>query len=368
MDSETALWRMAFAGLRLRPAAARQLLVRCGDERGVFAADLSALGARGLPKGLLTRGARDDARRAAERELRFANDNGIRTLYFTDDDYPRRLLECEDAPLMLFAFGDCDLNGPHVVSVVGTRHATIYGDKTTEQIVADLSARLVRPPVVVSGLAFGIDVAAHRASLAHGVPTVAVMARGLNAIYPPEHRDVAARIAQSGGMLLTEYRSTDAVHKGNFLARNRIIAGLADCTVVVESSEKGGALNTARLALDYDRDVMAVPGRVTDTYSRGCNRLIANGRAHMLDSADDLISLMGWETRAHEGEQGELPLELSPAEKAVLQILEMRGDTTAADIGEILSLRQSELAATLIKMEFRGLITALPAGRYRKQP
>lgn len=364
---DSLLYRMALAGLRLKPEAARRLLARAGDERGVFSSDLSALGARNLPRGLQTPASRERTLAEAEAELRFVAENGIRTLYFTDPDYPRRLLQCPDAPLMLFALGGCDLNGSRVVSTVGTRHATVYGEHMTQRLVQELGRSMADPLVVVSGLAFGIDVAAHRACLAQGVPTVAVMARGLNAIYPPEHRDVAARIAQGGGMLLTEYRSTDPVHKGNFLARNRIIAGLSDCTVIVESSEKGGALHTARLALEYDREVMAVPGRVTDPYSRGCNRLIAGDRAHMLDCPGDLLALMGWPARAHEGTQGELPLELTAEEGAVLRILDMRGDVTAADMGEILGVEQARLSATLVKMEFRGLLTALPGGRYRRE-
>lgn len=359
------VYRIAFASLRLRPDDARRVLSIAGTERRVLEHGLASPEVRRVPRGLQSAAARAQLVEQARGELEFIRRHNVRAVYFTDPDYPQRLLECEDAPLMLYVVGECDLNHSRVVSIVGTRHATAYGTRMVEQIVQDLAASLADPLVVVSGLAFGIDVAAHRAALGAHVPTVAVMARGLDTVYPPEHRGVARDIAQGGGMAMTDYRTCDGVYKGNFLARNRIIAGLADCVVVGESSERGGALNTARLALDYGREVFAVPGRATDKYSQGCNNLILNQRAQMVTCGHDIVRAMNWPEKPREGTQLELPVELPPLHAAILKILEQRGDTTQFELAEILNLPQPQLASTLIDMEFASLITPLPGGRYR---
>lgn len=219
--------------------------------------------------------------------------------------------------------------------------------------------------VIVSGLAYGIDIAAHRAALHCGVPTVAVLAHGLNTIYPASHRSTAADIVRSGGMLLTDYMSQDALHKGNFVARNRIVAGLCDCTVVAESAIKGGALITAGIASAYHRDVAALPGKTSDRFSQGCNKLIADNTAALISDADSLIAMMGWQSRQQEGDQATIPLILSPEEEAVIGYLTEKGEGDINTIGVTLNLPMHKLLPLLVDMEFKSLILTYPGGKYR---
>jgi DNA processing protein len=214
-------------------------------------------------------------------------------------------------------------------------------------------------------LAYGIDIAAHTASLRHKVPTVAVLAHGLNTIYPASHRNVAADIARGGGMLVTDYRSIDAIHKGNFVARNRIVASLCDCLVVAESADKGGALITAGIADSYGRDVMALPGRTSDKYSAGCNRLISNNVAALVESADDIIKAMRWTPKVEEGFQTTLSMELTAEEQAVVDYLSQHDEAQINQLCVALNSSVSKLMALLIEMEFKGLILTYPGGRYR---
>lgn len=304
-------------------------------------------------------------RRAADEEI-FVGSNAVRPVYFTDDDYPRRLLECEDAPLMLYAAGGLDLNACHTVGIVGTRHATPYGRDWTERLVADLHER-VGNTVIVSGLAYGIDIAAHRAALRAGAPTVAVMATGMQTIYPADHRADARDIVRSGGMLLTEYGHSEPIHKGNFVARNRIVAGLCDCVVVAESAEKGGALITANLAAGYNRDVFALPGRIADTYSAGCNALIAANVAALVSGADDIARAMGWPLTADTAADAApcLPIELNPDEALIVDFLEQTDDASLAQLTAATGFAVSKLMSLLIDMEFRSLVLSMPGGRYR---
>lgn len=302
----------------------------------------------------------------ATTEQQFVTSNSISTIYFTDDNYPQRLLECVDAPLMIYAIGDCNLNDARFISIVGTRHATIYGESFVDNLIADLASKIDGKLIIISGLAYGIDIAAHRAALKHGIPTIAVLAHGLNTMYPASHRSTAVEIAKTGGMLITEYRSVDQIHKGNFLARNRIVAGLCDCLIVAESAKRGGALVTARLASGYNREVMALPGRTSDKYSEGCNALIASNIAALVTSADDVISIMNWPTKMTEGSQKELFVNLSPEEEAILEIMTMKGDVTINDLTSRIDMPVHRLMGLLIDMEFRSLIANIPGGLYRK--
>lgn len=364
------IWRIAFSSLRgLTPALAEAILARTGDEEQFFAMSGEQLSAAlGFRNRLFDRSVRDKALAEARNEEVFIDRSGIRPLYFTDPAYPRRLRECDDAPLMLYTLGTCDLNDARFVSIVGTRHATGYGTDFTEDLVKGLATSCADPIVIVSGLAYGIDVAAHRAALAAGLPTVGVLAHGLNTIYPASHRDVAARMVHSGGMLVTDYRSCDATHKGNFLARNRIVAGLSDCLIVVESDSRGGALVTARLASAYSRDVFALPGRITDRYSRGCNSLISSCVAGVITSADDLISAMRWPVRPTEGEQQTLFADtpsLTPEEQNIIDAIASRGDATLSELTASVNIPIARLMGMLVDLEYRSLISAVPGGRYR---
>lgn len=367
-SSDRLLYRIAFASLRgINYVLAGEFLKRLGSEKAFFEASERSLESLtgGMRSRLLTRECRDEALEAARREVDFVAAHSVRTLYYTDGEFPRRVRDTVDGPLMLYALGDCELNDSPVIAVVGTRHATSYGTGFTDKLIGALAQKMARKPVIVSGLAFGIDIAAHRAALREGLPTAAVLAHGLNTIYPSQHRTTAVEIARSGGMLMTDYRSCDAIHKGNFLARNRIVAGLCDCLVVVESAAKGGALITARIADDYSRDVFAVPGRLGDRYSAGCNRLIASSRARLLTDAEELVEEMGWPVRASEGEQLDLFPELSAEDMAVIDLLTERGEARAAELAVALGRPIGKVMATLVDLEFKGRVTSFPGGLFR---
>lgn len=347
-------------------SVAREIVARAGSVENFFEASEGALTAlMGYRNRLVERAYRDEAVEKALHEADFISDNGIKAVSFSDEDYPRRLAECDDAPAMIYCLGNCDLNNSRYVSIVGTRHATSYGIELTGAIVEGLCSLLPEPPVIVSGLAFGIDIAAHRAALSSGAPTVAVLGHGLNTIYPAAHRQVAVEIARAGGMLMTEYRSDNVTHRGNFLARNRIVAGLCDCLVVVESANKGGAIVTARIAADYSREVMAVPGRVNDRYSQGCNRLITRNVAALVQGAEDVVGLMGWPKKKQDGEQAELFPELSDEEQVVVDLLTQEGDLPMAQLSATLDLPAHRMMSLLVDMEFKGLVAQVPGGRYR---
>lgn len=368
MSDELLTYRIAFSSLRsLTPALATSILDRIGSEENFFAFSESQLSAAmGFNNRLFKSSTRTEALNDAKSEASFVETNSIRTLYFRDDAYPRRLLECDDAPLMLYGLGDCDLNNARVISIVGTRHATAYGVDFVERLVSDLAAMLPEKPVIVSGLAYGIDIAAHRAALKADLPTVAVLAHGLNTLYPSQHRQTAVEMVRSDGMLLTDYPSSARIHKGNFLARNRIVAGLADALVVAESAAKGGALVTARLASGYNRDVFALPGRTSDKYSAGCNALIASDIAALVTSATDLCERMGWPVAdGKSGEQPSLFPTLTPEEEAVMDIMADRGEVNLPELSSRIDIPIPRLMAMLIDMEFRSLIINIPGGRYR---
>ncbi len=310
---------------------------------------------------------RGKALKDAQSEVAFIRKNNITPLFFTDEDYPQRLLECDDAPLMLYYKGNASLQPPHVVSVVGTRHATPYGRSFVESFVRDL-ADSCPDTLIVSGLAYGIDVTAHRAALRCGLPTVGVLAHGLNTIYPAQHRNTAIEMLQCGG-LLTEYTSQQVTHKGFFLARNRIVAGVADAVVVVESGVKGGSLFTATIAGDYHRDVFALPGRVGDISSMGCNNLIRSNRAALLTCADDLIDAMGWACRRTTPVQSTLTVTddstLTHEEQQVMNFLTEHGEGQINSMAIELNTPIATLSATLVELEFKGRVITYPGGVYR---
>ncbi|MDE6114675.1 MAG: DNA-processing protein DprA [Muribaculum sp.] len=360
------IYQIAFASLRgITRRLADEILARTGDEKRFFSSTGSRLAAvMGCSNRLFDDSYRAGLLEKARKEMSFIDSNGVTALYFTDSDYPARLSECDDAPLLLYGLGDCDLNSAHIISIVGTRHATAYGTDFVIRLVEDLAKKLDNV-VIVSGLAYGIDIVAHRAALHCGIPTVAVLAHGLNTIYPAAHRSTAAEIVRSGGMLLTDYMTQDSLHKGNFVARNRIVAGLADCTIVAESAIKGGALITAGIASAYHRDVAALPGRTSDRYSLGCNKLIADNTAALISDADSLIDMMGWKAKPHEGEQTTLSLSLSPEEEAIVSYLTDHGDGDINTLGVALDIPMHRLMPLLVDMEFKNLILTFPGGKYR---
>lgn len=371
MPDEVLKYRMAFAAIRgMGIDLAQKLLDVLPDEAAFFAASGDELQRLLQSRSKISdSGYRRKLLDMAEEEIRFIRDNGINVTYFTDPDFPARLLNAPDAPILLYSKGRCDLNRSKVVSIVGTRNATPYGTRLCETIVADLAAAFKDDLIVVSGLAYGIDIAAHRAALHEGVATVGVLAHGLNTLYPAMHRSTANEMVKSGGALLTDYTSHDRICRANFLARNRIVAALADCTIVVESAEKGGAMVTAGIASSYNRDVFALPGRTTDQYSAGCNRLINRNVASLVTSGDDIIKAMQWEPAPDAGRtarQRELFPELTDEEEPVYQFLKKHnGDPVHINtIYTTLQIPMSQLLGLLIDLEFKGLVTALPGNRY----
>lgn len=361
------LYRMAFASIRgMGYELAQRILDVIPTEMEFFSmgeGDLRSI--TGRRSKVWERAYRDEMLRKAEQELKFVEDKHIKVLYFRDDDYPRRLSEASDAPILLYVIGDCDLNSKHMISIVGTRRSTHYGAAFCDFLVKDLS-QMLDDLVIVSGLAYGTDINAHRAALKYGVPTVGVQACGLNKIYPAEHRDDAAHMVQQGGAVVSDYTSQDEIHRGNFLARNRIIAALSDCTLIVESANKGGALVTANIAASYSRDVFALPGRVTDEYSKGCNRLIMNNQAAAVTCAEDLLRAMRWESKLIPEQAKELELfpQLTAEQQKVVDILRKNGDLHINDIAGLMALPIYRLMATLVELDTQGVVATLPGCRY----
>ncbi len=360
-------YRIAFASMRgLTPRMARQLLGVLDSEEHFFTASERELAiVTGGRNRIFDRELRNRFLTEASRELNFVKAHNIATTYFTDPAYPRRLLEADDAPLMFYSLGPADLSPQAVISVVGTRHATSYGVEFTERLIRELAANLPFKPLIVSSLAFGIDITAHRAALENSLPTAAVLAHGLNTLYPSQHRAIASRIISSGGALITDYRSVDTLHKGNFLARNRIVAGLCDCLIVVESASKGGALVTAKIASCYNREVFALPGRISDRYSQGCNNLCARQLAHVITSPDDLIEAMGWPRKEVKAEQPSLFSDLNSVETLIVDYLLSHDSGRVNELAVKLNLPAGKVMSILVDLEFRGIVTAIPGGAYR---
>lgn len=357
--------KIAFSMLRgINLANAQELLRRAGSIESVFSRSESELAELlGRSGGIASERYRSDVVQLAADEELFVRNSSVRARFFTDGDYPERLRLCEDAPALIYTLGDTPLDTMRTVAIVGTRHATPYGIEATKRIVRSL-AELYDNIAIISGLAYGIDVAAHRAALAEGIPTVGVMANALNTVYPAEHRDTAARMVRAGGMLVSEYPTSARVHRGFFLARNRIVAGLADAVIVVESDTKGGAMATARIASAYNRELFAVPGRISDSQSRGCNRLIATQAAVMLREAADIGAALGWQERAAEGVQGELPLELSESQQHVVDYLREHPASCINDMCAALGMSYASLSALLFELEMSEVLLPVPGGRY----
>lgn len=307
----------------------------------------------------------------AKREIEFLQAHHIRPLVYGEEGYPQRLLECPDAPTHLFQLGDTPLDAKHIVGIVGTRQCSQYGRDIVQRLVAELHEALPEA-IIVSGLALGIDVESHRASLQCGAPTIGVVAHGLDRIYPYQHRDVARQMVQQGGSIVTEYLTGTQPERGNFLARNRIIAGLCDALVVAESKDKGGSLVTASIANDYGRDVFAFPGRVSDDRSNGCNRLIRLNRAGLITSAHDLLESMGWCEAARPSQRGiqqSLNFEedhLTPMGRQLIDILRDRGDLRLSQLADILpNTERAVLQEELLDLEMNDHVRVTPAGLYQ---
>lgn len=310
------------------------------------------------------------ARERALQEFDFCQQHHIRIITAMANDYPRRLLtsKVEDRPLQLFYCGSGRLDRRHVLSIVGTRHVTEYGKTVCEKLLKELS-ELIPDVLIISGLAYGVDIHAHRAALVNNIDTMAVLAHGLDRIYPRIHRDTAQQMTQHGG-LLTEYFTHSVPDKGHFIRRNRIVAGMSSATIVIESASHGGSLVTARMAGEYGRRVMAVPGRCTDLYSEGCNNLIRDGRATLITCGADIVRLLGWQSAAEakkEKTERSLFHNLDDTQQSVMDVLQQTDDMTLDQLSAKTQLSVSVLVDVLFDLEDLGLVKRLPGNRYRKR-
>ncbi|MBQ6653298.1 MAG: DNA-processing protein DprA [Prevotella sp.] len=310
----------------------------------------------------------DEPLRRAEAELEFCEHNGIRPLAMNDTDYPLRLRECDDAPLVVYYKGSATLNPQHVVCIVGTRHSTVYGEDLIRRFTQELRA-LCPQTLIVSGLAYGIDICAHRHALQNGMSTVAVLAHGQDDLYPPRHRQTADEMVRNGG-LLTEYPSGTRADRVNFVRRNRIVAGMSDACILVESAAKGGGLITCGIARDYNRDVFAFPGAVGAPYSEGCNNLIRNNGAALITSARDFVESMGWQTAAtlqeaqRQGIERQIFPDLTDEERQVVGTLQRTNDLQINMLSVQTGIPIGRLTAVLFSLEMKGVIKNLAGGVY----
>lgn len=364
MENEL-IYRIALSLLpNIGPVISRLLHDHCGSAEAVFRekkqllAKIPGVGSKRIRKAFA-----EPVLDRAEREAEFLRKHKVEALFYTDSAYPKKLNHCPDAPILLYFKGKADLNLHRNVGIVGTRSATSYGEEMTRQLVEGLKEM---DAVIVSGLAYGIDICAHDAALRAGLDTIGVMAHGLDRIYPHAHRTTAGKMIKQGG-LLTEYPSGTNPDRENFPTRNRIVAGLCDAIVVVEASGKGGALITADLAIGYNRDVFAVPGRTMDAFSKGCNDYIRENKAGLITSADDLIWMMGWRDEkiaTQAAVQTQLFVDLNEDEQRIVNFLREQGESGIDAISAAAALPFSRLANTLLQLELKGVIHLRPGKRY----
>ncbi len=299
----------------------------------------------------------------ADAEVQFIEDNEIEYCYFQDKLYPEKLKHCIDGPILFFQRGNIDLQNRKIISIVGTRKVTSYGKIFCEKLIEELS---ILNPIIVSGFAYGVDIIAHKSAISNGLQTIACLAHGFNQIYPKAHKKYIQQVEENGGFI-TEFWSSDAFDRNNFLKRNRIIAGLSQATIVIESATKGGSLVTADIANSYNREVFAVPGRSTDSQSQGCNNLIKTQQAHLITNAADLIYMLGWELKESQAKQQQIQLfvELTEEEKVVFNYLKKQ-DKEGLDIIAIASkIPTYKVASLLLSLELKGLVRPLPGKLYQ---
>ncbi|MFD2517416.1 DNA-processing protein DprA [Salinimicrobium flavum] len=342
----------------LGDATAKKLIRHAGSPEAVFKEKIATLlKIDGIGNSKISELHDPEHLRAAEKELEFINSTGIKPLYFLDKDYPERLKHCFDGPLLLFQKGNIDLKNKKVISIVGTRKATNHGIAFCEELVAELSPL---NPVIISGFAYGIDICAQKAAVNHKLQTIGCLAHGLNQIYPRVHSKYVKSVEENGGFY-TDFWSTDAFDRNNFLKRNRIIAGLSEATIVIESAEKGGSLVTADIANSYNREVFAVPGRPLDSQSKGCNMLIKSQQAHVLTGAADIIYMLNWQLEEKmKPVQKQLFVELEEEEKKLYGFLKENGKEQLDLIALNCSIPTFKAATLLLNMELKGVVRPLP--------
>jgi len=349
---------------RIGAVNGKQLIAYCGGAEAVFKEKPAALAKiPGIGIMVVNSIVNQNVLQRAAQEISFVEKNNIKPLFYTDKDYPTRLGNCHDGPIMLYFKGDAQLNSGRVVAVVGTRRATNYGKEICQEITSHLKGYNI---LHLSGLAYGIDSCSHREALDSGIPTVAVLGHGLDRLYPSQNRRIAERMIENGG-LLTEFISGTKPDRENFPKRNRIVAGMSDAVVVVESKRKGGAIITADIANSYNRDVFAVPGRAGDEYSEGCNYLIRTNRAALIENGSNLTYYMSWEkSRQKPINQPKLFIDLNEDEQKIYDCILISKEIGIDKIAITTGIKPSKVASTLIKLEFEGLVRPLPGKLYRK--
>ena len=358
------LYRVALTKIpKVGAIIAKNLISYCGSAEAVFTSKLRDLmSVPNVGETIANNILKQDVLTWAEKELAFLDKHAIQALIYTDPKFPQRLKVAHDCPALLYYKGTTDLNHGRVVSIVGTRKPTPYGSRMTELFTEGLAKYNV---LITSGLAFGVDVTAHRKSVDMNIPTVGVMGSGLQRLYPSEHRDIARRMCENGG-LLTEYPSDQDPDREHFPMRNRIIAGMCDALVVVETGQSGGSMITAHMGLGYEKEVYAIPGRAGDKMSQGCNYLIKTNKAALIESADDFAEMMRWdELDKTKSIQTQLFAELSDNEQVVMKILQQsEGGAMIDTLSYQTQLNHSAIASLLLTLEFKGLIRSLPGKRY----
>lgn len=337
---------------------AKKLLNSCGDAASVFKTKNTHLaGIDGVGTMLLKNLKDKSVFEKAESEINFIKSNKINTSFYLDENYPERLKHCFDAPVLIFTAGNIDFNNKKIISIVGTRQITSYGTEFCKKLIEDLAPL---NPIIVSGFAYGVDIVAHQAAMDFGLQTIGVLAHGLNQIYPRTHKKYMAKMEENGGFI-TEFWSNSTPDKEKFVRRNRIVAGMTEATIVIESADKGGSLITANMANEYNRDVFAVPGRVTDKYSQGCNNLIKTQKANVLTNAADLIYMLNWDIESKSpGIQKQLFIDLDSDEQIIYDFLLKNGK----ELLDIIALKCDfpifKMSGILLNMELKGMIRPLP--------
>lgn len=356
------------AVLRLQATAkigdimAKKLISTTGSAINVFKETKNALlKIDGIGEFLLKNLWNKEPLKKAEEELNYIEKNNLQYAYFLDDTYPDKLKHCIDAPILLFKDGNINLKSQKIISIVGTRNITAYGRDFCNELIEGLAEY---NPIIVSGFAYGVDICAHKAALKNNLQTIGVFAHGLDEIYPKVHKKYMHEVFKNGGFL-TEFWHNEKPLRENFLKRNRIVAGMSEATIVIESAEKGGSLVTSDIANSYNRDVFAVPGRSNDVFSKGCNNLIKNNQAHLLSSAEDIVKMLNWDVQKNAAaKQTQLFIQLNETEQKIHNYLQQNGKQLLDVIALDCNIPTYHLSAVLLQMELKGCIKPLPGKQF----
>ena len=364
MNEEELLYQISITQIPgIGPRLAKQLIHHCGSAKAVFKEKFKALtmiDGISIHHASSIRSFRNF--KLAEEEIQFIKKNKIETRFYKDDDFPFRLKFCTDAPILLFGKGNVEWNPKRALSIVGTRRMTHYGKNQCNKIIEELSPA---KPNIISGMAYGVDICAHKAALKNNLPTVAVVANGLDRLYPSVHRNTLVKMLDRGGVI-TEFISGTNPDRENFPKRNRIIAGFSDATLVIESGAKGGSMITADIAASYSRDVFAVPGNNDSTFSEGCNYLIHTQKAGLIRNAKDIKKIMNWQDKkVSKLIQTSLFVDLNEDEKKLVTFLHQKGSIGIDDICIYMSFTMQKMSVMLLNLEFKGLVQSLPGKVYK---